>query len=622
MEAVFLKLVNLSLTAGVMVLAVILVRLFFRKAPKWLFCLLWDLVALRLILPFSIESAFSLIPCAEPLPQEILYSANPQIQSGISAVDHAINSVLSESMTPAVGGSVNPAQIWLFLFSRVWLAGAAAMLLYALISSLLLKRKLADATLYQKGIKQSELVDSPFVLGIFRPVIYLPYKLNGADLAYVISHEQAHIKRLDHWWKPLGFLLLSVYWFNPLLWAAYILLCRDIEAACDEKVVRDMDRETLRAYSAALLNCSIHRRRIAACPLAFGEVGVKERVKHVMNYRKPALWIIIATVVTCIVVAGCFLTNPKDSDSKKIDPFGKCYKVRDIIYESGAYAFSYTTETAPKYYVSNEKELLVLEDKSSANWLNAGTFEEVGLTKDNFDRYFKGIRGSASSMRRDNRKAWLVIDLPDKVFYYLLLQKNGDLYLTCGYYDASEKDDPGSDDTSIRWVFSLVEDDSIKSTAAKWFDSLHGDEMIWDGVREINLDVFPDVTFRCHAEKLEAVTDKETAPLYTGMPIWNVYFCDLTGDGKPELCSTISIGSGIIDNRIIIYDYAGGVSYELSDRMKYDYVLNMNNGKLIVEKRKHMQEELVSSGELVFQDGAIQIQPVETVQWITYTRLL
>jgi|GEM_PF-900324 hypothetical protein len=383
-----------------------------------------------------------------------------------------------------------------------------------------------------------------------------------------------------------------------------------------------MDREALRAYSTAIHNCSVHRRRIAACPLAFGEAGVKKRVKHVMNYKKPAFWIIIAAVATCIVVAVCFLTNPKDSDSKRTDPFGKYYKVGDIIFESGIYAFSYTTETAPKHCVTNEKELLVLENKSSTNWLNVGTFEEFMLTKDNFDRYFSGVRGSASSLRSNNQKAWrlLVTDLPDTIFYYLLLQKNGDVYLTYGYYDASEKDDPGSDDTNIRWVFSLVEDDSIKSTATKWFDNLHGNEMIWDGVREINLDAFPDVTFRCHAEKLEAVTDKEIIPLYTGMPIWNVYFCDLTGDGKPELCSTISIGSGIIDNRIIIYDYAGGASYELSDRMNYDYVLNMKNGKLIAEKRKFMQEELILSGELVFKSGTIKIQPRETGQWISYTQ--
>jgi len=335
-----------------------------------------------------------------------------------------------------------------------------------------------------------------------------------------------------------------------------------------------------------------------------------------MNYKKPVFLIIIAAVVTFIVFVVCIFANLKDSESKRIDPFGKYYKVGDIIFESGIYSFSYTPETAPKYCVTNEKELLVLEDKSSTNWLNAGTFEEVKLTKDNFDQYFRGIRGSASSLRSNNQKAWCLIttDLPDKIFYYLLLQKNGNIYLTYGYYDAVKKDDPGSDHTNIRWVFSLVEDDSIKSFATKWFDSLHGDEMIWDSVREINLSAFPDVTFRLHAEKLEAVTDNEIVPLYTGMPIWNVYFCDLTGDGKPELCSTISVGSGIIDNRIIIYDYAEGVSYELSDRMNYDYVLNMKDGKLIVEKRKYMQEELVSSGGLVFQDGTIQIRPSETRQ--------
>lgn len=285
MEAVFLKLVNLSLTAGIAVFAVILVRLIFRKAPKWLFCLLWGLVALRLIVPVTIESPFSLLPGAEPLPQEIIYPAQPSIQNGIPAADNAVNSVLSHSAAPAPRASANPTQIWSFVLSWVWLAGAAVMLGYALVSSALLKRRLRTATLYQKGIRQSELVDSPFVFGIIRPVIYLPYNQDGGDIRHVIAHERAHIRRKDHWWKPLGFLLLSVYWFNPVLWLAYVLLCRDIESACDEKVVREMDADALRAYSAALLRCSVHRRRIAACPLAFGEVGVRARIKHIMNYK-------------------------------------------------------------------------------------------------------------------------------------------------------------------------------------------------------------------------------------------------------------------------------------------------------------------------------------------------
>ena len=316
MEAVFLKLLNLSLTASLLVLAILLVRLVFRKAPRWLLCLLWGLVALRLIVPFSVESALSLIPSAEPLPQAILHAANPQIQSGVAVVDNAINPVLTRSMAPSPGDSANPVQIWTFVLSWLWLIGAAGMLGYAVGSAALLKRKLRTATRYRKGVKQSELVDSPFVLGIVRPTIYLPYQMDDDDLAHVIAHEQAHIRRRDHWWKPLGFALLAIYWFNPVLWLAYVLLCRDIEAACDEKVVRDMDKDARRAYSRALLRCSVHRRRIAACPLAFGEVSVRKRVRNVMHYRKPAFWLILLAVVVSIVVAVCFLTHrPAAEDS-------------------------------------------------------------------------------------------------------------------------------------------------------------------------------------------------------------------------------------------------------------------------------------------------------------------
>jgi len=314
METLFLKLVNMSITASWLVLAIIAVRLVFKKAPKWILCLLWALVAFRLICPFSIESAMSLIPTAEPLPQEIIYTAEPQIHSGVPVIDHAVNPMLESSMTPAELTSANPTQIWSFILSQVWILGMVLMFAYTVVSYLLLKRKVATAIPLEKGIKQSEYVDSPFVLGIIRPIIYLPFDMAEEDMAYVIAHEKAHIHRRDHWWKPFGFLLLSIYWFNPVLWVAYILLCRDIEAACDEKVIKDMEKDERRAYSTALLNCSIHRRRIAACPLAFGETGVKARVKSVMNYKKPAFWVILITLVVSIIVAVCFLTNPKNEE--------------------------------------------------------------------------------------------------------------------------------------------------------------------------------------------------------------------------------------------------------------------------------------------------------------------
>lgn len=311
MEAVFLKLLNLSLTAGWLVLAVLLLRLIFRKAPRWIFCLLWGLVALRLACPISLESALSLIPSAEPIPSSIAYETVPTINSGFPALDQAVNPALSQRFAPAAEASVNPLQVAVWAASRVWLVGLAAMLVYALVSYLLLKRRVRTATLLRDNIRQSERADFPFVLGFFRPRIYLPYAISGGEIDHILAHEQAHIKRHDHWWKLIGFLILAVYWFNPLVWLAYVLFCRDIELACDEKVIAGMEKDARRAYSTALLNCSIRQRSLAACPLAFGEVGVKDRVKNVMNYKKPAFWIVIVALLACIAAAVCFLTVPE-----------------------------------------------------------------------------------------------------------------------------------------------------------------------------------------------------------------------------------------------------------------------------------------------------------------------
>ena len=325
MDALFLKLLNMSITASWLVLVALGIRLLFRKAPKWIMCLLWGMVALRLICPFSFESSMSLIPNAEPVKQNVVYFAPMNEQTGDGNIEKdpvtggetarpGIDPIPENNTDAEQKQATAPAQNWMQYLGAIWLAGAAGMLIYAVISYLLLWRRVATAIPVNQGIKKSEFVESPFVLGVIRPVIYLPAGMEETDLAYVIAHERAHIRRKDHWWKPLGFVLLSVYWFNPLLWAAYILLCRDIEAACDEKVIKTMKKEERRAYSAALLNCSIRRRSIAACPLAFGEVGVKERIKRVMDYKRPAFWVIILCILLCGVIAVCLLTNPKTEE--------------------------------------------------------------------------------------------------------------------------------------------------------------------------------------------------------------------------------------------------------------------------------------------------------------------
>lgn len=310
MSAVFLKVVNMSISASWFVLAVLLLRLVLKKAPKWASVLLWGFVAIRLLCPLSFESIFSLIPSAETVSPGIMLDRTPALETGIDSVNNMINPVVSDLFTPNPTVSMNPLQLWIPLAAIVWILGIGGMLVYTAVSYGLLRRKVATAVLFRDNIFQSEYVDSPFVLGIVKPKIYLPFHMNEQDLTYVIAHEQAHIRRKDHWWKPLGFLLLALHWFNPLMWLGYIFLCRDIELACDEKVIKEMDNENRADYTQALVDCSINRRRIAACPLAFGEVGVKERVKTVMNYKKPAFWIVVAAVAVCAVVAVCFLTDP------------------------------------------------------------------------------------------------------------------------------------------------------------------------------------------------------------------------------------------------------------------------------------------------------------------------
>lgn len=310
MSELFLKIVNMSISASWVVVAVLALRFCLKKAPKWVNVLLWGIVAARMVFPFSIESVLSLIPSAETISPTIMMEQSPSVQTGVPALNHVINPVISSSFTPAPGASANPLQIWIPVLTGIWLFGIAALFLYSAVSYWRLRRKVCEAVILRGNIYQSENVCSPFVLGIINPKIYLPYHMDSREMDHVIAHEQTHIRRKDHWWKPLGFLLLTIHWFNPLMWLSYVLLCRDIELACDEKVIREMSNEQRADYTQALVACSVNRRVIAACPLAFGEVGVKERVKSVMNYKKPAFWIVLASVIVCAVIAVCFLTNP------------------------------------------------------------------------------------------------------------------------------------------------------------------------------------------------------------------------------------------------------------------------------------------------------------------------
>ena len=575
MSELFLKIINMSISASWLILAVLILRLVLKKAPKWVNVLLWGIVAVRLICPLSFESALSLIPSSETIPLDIEMAAKPTIDSGVPAINSVVNPVLSSFAPPQhVLTSANPLQIWIPILNIIWLIGVGALLLYTAVSYWRLCRKVDTAVRYKGNIFQSENVSSPFVLGIIKPRIYLPFNMNGQDLEHVVAHEQAHIRRKDHWWKPLGFLLLTIHWFNPLMWLAYVLLCRDIELACDEKVIKELGNEQRADYMQALVACSVNRRMIAACPLAFGEVGVKERVKSVMNYKKPAFWVIIIAVIICVGVAACFLTNPKQDR----------YTLRIVVPAGSQEEFVYTEEEVSTVRNSikiwsgdglGDTEVLLFpvnktaETGYTATYLTHGMSVEFDAEKDTWFKIGVNMQNSTN----------------EDIIVYVEVEN-----------------------VEVRIV------DEINSVI-KWFDYTENPSAM-DDESTINLPIYPDVTFSYNQAQIIASKPFDTSELtdhtilITGMPIWNAYFADLTGDDYPEICATYTFGSGIIDSRIIIYDYAKGSSYELSDRGYFDFTLRLNeaDGYLYVDKTKYNTDELVETGRLVFKNNCIQIE--------------
>lgn len=313
MAELFLRLFNMSISATWIVLAVVILRLLLRKSPKWIRAALWGTVGLRLVLPFSFKSILSVIPSSNTIPTEITEVSAPYIESGFTAVNKAVNPVISTALAPNLTESVTPMEFIISAAATVWLVGIGIMLLYTVLSYWNIYLTVREGVREKDNIIRCDHVDTPFIMGIIKPKIYIPSNLEEQDFDYVIAHEKAHIKRRDHLWKPFAFALLTVYWYNPLFWVGYAMLCRDIEYACDEKVIKQYGDEYKAHYSMALLNCSIKQRAVTACPVAFGEVGIKPRIKNVLNYKKPTFWVMVISLILCVLLAVCFLTDPIDN---------------------------------------------------------------------------------------------------------------------------------------------------------------------------------------------------------------------------------------------------------------------------------------------------------------------
>lgn len=312
MEQVFLWVLNQSAAASWLILAAVLLRAIFQKAPKNFRCALWALVGLRLVLPPGLTSRWSLLPSAQLLSSDMFYAASPTVDTGVSSLNALVNPAFSRALAADGLTSANPLQIWSFIAGCIWLAGLAALLLWAAVSCLILRRKTAQAICLRENIYLCDHICAPFIFGVFHPRICLPSDLPKPEADYVLAHERAHLRRGDHIAKPIGFVLLAVNWFNPLLWLSYVLFCRDIELACDEAVLRKADTAYRKSYANALICCSAPKGA-AAYPLAFGEIGVKARVKAALSYKAPAGWLGALALAVCALTAVCFLTSPTGS---------------------------------------------------------------------------------------------------------------------------------------------------------------------------------------------------------------------------------------------------------------------------------------------------------------------
>lgn len=581
MQNVFLRILNFGINAGYIVLAVLLLRLVFRKAPGWVKCLLWAVVALRLLLPFSFESPVSLMPSAAPVPADIAVAETPHIDSGFDIVDRTINPVLEDmTVTSTPAGSADtltkapaaanekaknertPLARLLSVSMVVWLVGAALLLGYGLVSYLRLRRRVAASMRLYDCVYLCDHLDTSFILGVFRPRIYLQSGMSDEEAAYVLAHERAHIIRRDYWWKPLGFLLLSVYWFQPLLWLAYVLLCRDIECACDEKVIRGMDAADKKGYAEALVSCGTRRAGVMACPLAFGEVGVKDRIKSVLNYKKPAFWVIVIAVAAIVTTAVLLLTVPKNQ------------KTPEPPAENG------------------EEQAVLLDEYNSVHHA-----EQAAALRESYPEYFD----------LDTSEGLLV-------YVWQLAKYDYNFHLVAGSAPQTEKMPMSLRSTSVKNMRVILADYNLPREKIRVVHYGH----------PLSSYVWPPYPYS--EENFTAIVEYMLfAELYDdGLPKYQIMCFDIDGDGREEVCS-LGVGptSGVFSFTITAREVGQNVNkyyivYGIYNKYYEDirFFLRSETGKFCVKLEKGGEtpevrylDMTVENGNIVFSENGVPLTP-------------
>ena len=316
MDKLFLEILNMSITSSYVILFIIGIRFLLRKVPKIYSYLLWSVVLLRLTIPFSFQSIFSLVRInTKVIPEDIMYTQVPQINSGITVIDRVVNNSLP---APAIIASVNPMQIWIGLGQTIWILGLIGLAMYSIVTTIKLSKKLKSAVRISDNIYENSIIRTPFVFGLVNPKIYLPRDLSEIEREYIIKHEQTHIERYDHITKFIAFIVLSIHWFNPLVWLSFFLMTEDMELSCDEKVIKELGNGIKKDYSNSLLSLSTGRRIIGGSPIAFSENSTKGRIKNVLNYKKPEFWVTIVAIIVIVAVSIGLLSNPKQEVTNNI----------------------------------------------------------------------------------------------------------------------------------------------------------------------------------------------------------------------------------------------------------------------------------------------------------------
>lgn len=430
MREVFAAILDNAMVAGIMILVIVLIRVFMRKMPKFICPLLWGLVGIKLLLPFDIRSAFGLLPGDKIVEYSRQEQAPVIVKTGLRMVDegtnHFIGNNINSPSATRVQGNFYDVCVYL------WLAGIFVLFLYMLISCIVMRKVTSCSVAVEENVRICDEINRPFLLGIIRPQIYLPSGIEKDKYEYIVAHEKMHIKRGDHIWKILGFFLLSIYWFHPLCWLAYYLFCKDVEFACDEKVISGRDSLWRANYCQTLLECSTNRRKVMFVPLGFGEVSVKERVKKVMGYKKTKISIAILLILICNITVICFgtrhngLGDTNNSDKRKETVDNKSTEQEEIVGQKPTINLDdYPGADGTHLYYADENKIIFADyyglfvyDTENHKYIQSVDLKPIGCDKT------QGDDACEIAVNKDGTKVYLHVMSDEENMYEYSVENN------------------------------------------------------------------------------------------------------------------------------------------------------------------------------------------------------